>query len=93
MSLRLRGAIARTELHVRSDRVRIDDLVGIHPAVRIPDRLELPEGPHQLGAVHLLQELPARLPVAVLAGKGTTVLQDQVGRLVQERAPLADAAG
>jgi hypothetical protein len=46
---------------------RIDQLSGIHAVVRIPERLELPKGLHQLRTEHLRQQRGPCLPIAVLA--------------------------
>ena len=55
--------------------------------------LLLPEGPHQLRAEHPGQQLTARLPVAVLAGKGPAVGRHQVRRPFDEPAEGRDAVG
>src|SRR3546814_1516197 len=59
--------------------------------LRIPDRLELAERLHQFRAIHLRQQARAHLTVAMLAGQRAAVTEDQIGGLVHEAAPLADA--
>src|SRR5439155_20155478 len=49
------------------------------------------EGIHELLAVHLRKELGALLAVAVLAGQRPAVGDDEVGRLLHERAVRAQA--
>jgi hypothetical protein len=73
--------------------VGVDHLAGVHLAVRVPDRLEFPERLHQLLAVHLGQQLGARLAVAVLAGERAAHREHQVRGLVDEAAVLLDAGG
>src|ERR1700677_4493088 len=63
----------------------------IHLVVRIPHSLELAEGVHQLRTEHLGQQSTARLPVAVLSGKRTTVTDDQVGSPLDELAIVTNA--
>ena len=53
---------------VRVQRIGVHHLARIHLEVRIPDRLELPERPNQLGAEHLGQQLRAGVAITVLAG-------------------------
>ena len=72
---------------------RVDDLAGIELPGGVPDRLELAEALHELGAVHLRQELRLRLTVAVLAGDRAAVGNDQLGRLLDEVAVVPDAVG
>src|SRR5262245_33203347 len=60
--------VGRTQAKVGVHRVWIDDLAWIHLAVRVPDRLELPERPDEVVAEHLGQARAARLAIAVLAG-------------------------
>src|SRR5204863_8745689 len=57
----LQGAIAGPEPQILIDAIRIDDLARIHPAGRIPDRLELTERVDQIRAEHFRQELRLRL--------------------------------
>ena len=63
---------------------------GVHPAARVPDRLELAEGVDQLGRVHPRQQLGPRLAVAVLAGQRSAVRDDQVGRVLDEPAEVGE---
>src|SRR3546814_1112277 len=42
-------------------------------------------------AIHLRQQARAHLTVAMLAGQRAAVTEDQIGGLVHEAAPLADA--
>ncbi|HEY1276253.1 MAG TPA: hypothetical protein VGF25_15175 [Thermoleophilaceae bacterium] len=67
--------------------------MGVHAPFGVPDPLHLSEGVHELAAVHALEQLAARLAVAVLAGQRAAVLHDEVGGVVEEAAPLADPAG
>ena len=71
------------------ERVGVDHLARVHQAVRVPQGLELPEGPHQLGAEHLLQQLAAALAVTVLAREGTSHGDDEVGGGVDVTAVVA----
>ena len=68
-------------------------LPGFMRLRRIPDRLELAERGHQLRPEHARQQLGSRLAVAVLAGERTAVTDDQVGRLLDERAEGAQPLG
>ena len=70
-----------------------DELAGVHLVPRIPERLELAEGLHQLRAVHPRQQLAARLPVAVLARQRPAELHHEVGGLLHETAIGRDAFG
>ena len=49
--------------------------------MRIPDGFELPERGDQLLPEHLRQQIRARLPVAVLAGERSVVLDAKIRRL------------
>ncbi len=81
------------EPQVLVDPVRRDHLAGVHPVARVEDRLELPEGPDQVIAEHLGQQLAARLAVAVLAGERPAVGHHQVGGALDEPAECRDAIG
>src|SRR5439155_6650062 len=72
--------------------VRVDHLPRIHSAGRIPDRLELAERLHQLGAEHARQELGAGLAVAVLTRERPAITDHQGRRLLDELPVLGDAA-
>src|SRR5207248_1114203 len=61
------GPVVDAELEIRRDRVRLDDLAGVHLPVRVPNRLELAKRADDLVAEHPRQELRAGLAVAVLA--------------------------
>ena len=61
------------ETQVFSWQIRVDQLARIQLAVRIPNRLELAEGGHQLVAEHLRKQRAARLAVAVLPGERPAV--------------------
>ena len=89
--LDLRRVVGGPEPEVLARQVRVDHLVRVHLVVGVPDRLELAEGPDQLGPEHLGQERGLRLAVAVLAGDRPAVADDQVARLVQELAEVLDA--
>src|SRR5689334_18099241 len=64
----------------------IDDLAGVHPGGRIEQVLELTEEPDDLVAEHAGKQLTAGLAVAVLAGQGSAVADDQVGGAFHEAA-------
>ncbi len=49
--------------------IGVDHLAWIHQTIGVPDPLEFAESLNQLLAVHLWQQLAARLAVAVLAGE------------------------
>ncbi|MDV7390146.1 hypothetical protein RZS08_02280, partial [Arthrospira platensis SPKY1] len=57
------------ELERLRARQRLDYATRVHAIVRIPDLLELAHRRHDRRAVHLGQQVAARLPVAVLAGE------------------------
>ena len=61
-------------------------LPGFIALPRIPDRLELAKGLHQLRPEHLRQQRTARLAVAVLARERAAVADDEVGRAIDELA-------
>ena len=69
----------------------IDELAGIHAVAGIPERLELAEGLHELGAEHFGQQGGARLAVAVLAGERAAEAEDDIGGAVDELAEVAHA--
>ena len=75
--------------HGRSSRA--DDLARIHAVGRVPQRLELAEGLHQLRPKHLFEESATRLAVAVLAGERAAERDDQVRCAVDELAIVGDA--
>ncbi len=89
--LHLDRVIARPHAQVLAGQRRVDDPVRVHLVLRVPDRLELAEGVHQLGPEHLRQERRLGLPVAVLARDRPAVPADHVGRLIQVRAEMPDA--
>src|SRR5262249_22307360 len=74
MATDLRWAKERSHSEIRCDRKRIDHLAWIHHPRRIPNCLELAKGLDEFGAVHLVEQHRARLPVTVLARKRPTVL-------------------
>src|SRR5688500_18017548 len=84
-------AIVRTEAQIRVRLSRINRLSGIHAVIGIPKALELAECVHQLRAEHLRQECAARLAVAVLAGDRPAVIDDDVGRAIDELTKLLNA--
>ena len=67
------------------------DAAGVHPAVRVPDALELLERVDDLRRVHARQQLGAGRAVAVLARERPAVRDGQVRRVLQERAEVGDA--
>src|SRR5438045_8527298 len=89
--LHLRRVVVGPEPQVVGDRVRVDDLAGVHLPVRVEDRLELAEGADELVAEHLRQELRARLAVAVLAGERAAELEHEVARVLEPAPELRDA--
>jgi hypothetical protein len=74
--------VAGAEAQVLVQPVGVDQLARVHPALRVPDRLELGEGGHQLGAEHPGQQLGPGLAVAVLARQRPAVAHHQVGGLL-----------
>ena len=64
---RLRIGQRERRPQVRVQGQRIDDLARVHAPLRIPDRLELPEGRDQLRPEHARQQLRPGLAIAVLA--------------------------
>ena len=83
--------VGQAEAQVGVDRERLDRFSGIEPVLRIPDRLEPAEALDQLVAVHDAQELRARLTIAMLARKRTTVAVYQRRRFAHELAILSKA--
>ena len=73
------------------ERVGVDALARVHPAARIEGGLEPPERVDQLRPVHPLEQLAARLAVAVLAGQRAAERHDEVGGALDERAIGAQA--
>jgi len=65
-------------------------LTRIHAVIRIPDRLEFYQRPHQLRAEHARQQLALGLAVAMLARKRATKTHHQIGSIHQKLAPIAD---
>ncbi len=66
------------------DAHRIHQLAGIHAVLRVPQRLELAEGLHQLRTKHLGQESGARLSVTVFAAERPAKAEHQVGGSLDE---------
>ena len=91
--LDLGRVVGRAEPEVLARQIRGRPPCAGSSCCRVPDRLELAEGPDQLGPEHLGQERRLRLAVAVLARDRAAVADDQVGRLVQELAEVLDALG
>src|SRR3954464_12458703 len=69
---------------------RRDYLARVHPVVRIEDRLQFAERPHDALAEHPRQQLTARLSVTVLARQRTVVRRDEISRAFEEVSVLAD---
>jgi hypothetical protein len=69
-----------------------DDVARVHPILRVEGALELPEGPHERGAVHPFEERAPRAAVAVLARDRPAELDNEVGDLLGDRAHLLEAA-
>src|SRR3989442_9630642 len=67
LCLESHGLVLRSEaqvfIHPQDFSFGIDDLPGVHAILRVPQRLELAEGLHQLRAEHERQELGARMAV------------------------------
>ena len=70
---------------------RPDDATGVHPVVGVPRRLELLEGRDDRRRVHPRQQLGTRCAVAVLPRQRPPVPDDEIGRLLHERAEVGDA--
>ena len=85
------GLVVGAETQVLRGRVRVDQLARVHLVVRVPDRLELAECPHQLGAEHLRQQRAARLSIAVLARDRAAVADHEIRRPLDELAVRPDA--
>src|SRR5690348_6434545 len=88
MRLRFPRAVAGAESQVLLEAVGLDDLARVHLPVWVPDRLELAESADQLFTEHFVEELAARLAIAVLAAQTAAVADTQVGGLFHERAPV-----
>src|SRR5437588_5932938 len=88
MRLRLPGVEVRPEAQVLVDRKGIDDLVGIHPILWIPDGLELSERLNQLRAEHFGQHLSFGLSISMLSRNGTTVADYQISGFIDECAVI-----
>ena len=83
--------IARAQLQVRVERMRIDNHARIHHRIGIEDSLEIAERADQLGPEHHRQQLGARQPVAVLAGERTAQIRDETTELDHRRTERRDA--
>ena len=88
----LPGAIRRPVAQVLGDGGAGHDVAGIQPVLRVEGPLQLAEGLHDGGPVHLLQIGAARAPVAVLAGDRPVELPHQVEDLVGDGLHLVQAA-
>src|SRR4051794_7881832 len=93
MRARVGRRVVGPQLEVLGRRIGVDDLARVQAAVGIPDVLELAERADELGAVHLREQLGARLAVAVLARQRAAVSDDELDGVVEERAPRLDAPG
>ncbi|MNH04607.1 hypothetical protein D3C79_639070 [compost metagenome] len=69
----------------------MDEFARVHLVQRIPDRLEIGKGIHDLGGVHDPQVFPLGLAITMLARQRTAVAHDQVSRLLQECSPVIQA--
>ena len=67
---------------------RIRQLAGIHPVVRIPQRLELAKCLNQLRSEHLRQQRRTRLPVPMLATERPAETQHYIRRAPNKLAKL-----
>src|SRR5438067_499268 len=86
-----RRTVIGAEAEIGGDRIGIDDLARVHPAVRVPDRLKLAERRDQLRTVHLDEQFGLRLAVAMLAGDRAAKAHDEIGRLAEKTPPFRDA--
>src|SRR6478752_7083978 len=91
LDLRPPRLVVGAEAEVLVDAVGPDDLARVHLPVGVPDRLELLEGPDEVVAEHLRQELRARLAVAVLPGQRAAELEHEVARVLEPAPELRDA--
>jgi hypothetical protein len=91
--LRIPRPVVRPFAQVAVDRIRIDDLPGVHLPLGIPHALELAERLHDLLAVHDREILGARLAVAVLPRERTAVVPNHVRCFVHEAFELLHACG
>src|SRR5690242_12544082 len=91
VSLGLPRAKIGTETKVFVNRKGIDDFVGVHLVVRIPDSLELAECLYQFGSEHFWKHFRLRLAVAVLSRNGTAVFHDEIDSLADKRAIVANS--
>src|SRR5438094_9930199 len=66
---RLRGTEISAEAEIVENVARVHDFARIHLPFGVPDALELAERIDEIRTVHALEEHPARLAVAVLAGE------------------------
>ena len=73
------------------DTHRVHQLAWIHAVLRIPDRLELAEGLHQLRTEHLRQQCGSGLAVAMLAAERPAKAENQIGGAVDELAEVAQS--
>ena len=82
---------SRPDSKILIERIGIDHLARIHLPVGIPDRFELSERLHQLGAEHTRQQLAPRLPVAMFARERSAVPVHEVRGVLHERSEFGDA--
>src|SRR4051812_28403557 len=73
---------SKTQVVVKA--IRFYELAGIHLPVGIPDSLEFAKRLRKFRAEHFGQEFGASLPVAVLAGQGAAVADNEVGSFFHE---------
>ncbi len=83
--------VARAQPQIHHRRLCVDDVAGVELVRRIPDRLEVTERGHQLGAEHLRQQRTARPAVAVFARNRSAMPNHYVCCVVDEAAVLRDA--
>ncbi len=84
-------AVIHSEAQVFVELVRVHDLPGIHPVVRVEQRFGLFERPDHALAEHDRQQLAARLAVAMLAGQGAAVFDNEPRRILHEGTVFGDA--
>src|SRR5579864_7458955 len=91
MRLRLPGIEVGPEAQVLVDGEWIDDFAGIHPVLRVPDRFEFAKRLYQFGTKHLGQHFRLGLSIAVFAGEGAAITDNQIGGILNKRPEVADA--
>ena len=86
----LPGRIVRAEAQVFVELVGLDHFSGIHLPIGIPRRFKFAEGLDELGAKHFRKQFGAGLAVAVFAGDGAAIADDEVGGCFHELTEFCD---